>query len=1379
MLVYETIRWAILSGRIEPDIGLPISKILSRLYLYFGLKIRPDTDVRTKELTQKQTRIIKIIHNIRMLEGSLYVVLIANLALYVTGMFPIMVLGIHERKETLFSRPKKDKQILINKAKNLIDKLKKMHYQMHEYVTNLIVPQELDWKAIDRLDEVPMSQRLLNDQTERKRQRITVPVNKEDEKFRPDHNKWWHLLRHSETGVKKNMYVVHREMNMPFKWIPSCSGFTVELSAWDWLYELFGLRVRPEKQQVTYKDWINTEANRGLYYRFLKLNGYREKGDMDSFWRLGIGLLRSHAYQVSAYNYVVSNWSRNQPIHKVIRDMTEVKKLVSRLATNVDYRRVYIPKDPNETELRPGIKVRPLGVPTVPWRVYLHMIANLIVWSKVGKEGNQHGFTPGRGTGTAWKALLERLEKSEYIYEFDLVNMFNELDLKYMRKELMEKYNYPKEVADWLQEMSQSIVKIYPYTCNLGGRPEWLIKEKDKAGLEPDLHVLKFNEDTVNRNLMEGDNTTDRLANFLGLYDEEREEFKRIYKKLSEGSLKEDEVRPPLPPRPTEVNEKGGEKPFLPPRPTEEYKTKGVPQGGGTSPTLSSVATAYLTEGKVICPDGKEAEVIMYADDGLAFGSSMSIAEIISKPEAGITVSQEKSGWLKIGGIWQKESFKYLGLRYYPKTWWRPAYIEADTRKGSKLRLKPYDYFLNWLLIRRDQLVKVAHIREKLKVKANSIPTEVLPEEPISGYESSSRSQRIPESLRGWIYQEFYSFLAYPKKLNLVFQGKYRGKFMSWLYLDSRGISPPQDFSLKAESGSWCTTRWAKFQLLYWRYLFPQDRSDFGKLEKKLSDYLRGLDEMMSEDIPWKMKDRISRMYREARKWMDQSIAEDRIKLNIWNCGSFACTDLLRNWPLEKEHNESVKLIRRNLFKKGVLTEGTKNKVRLLMSMNETFDMSWKPLIRYYHPAPKLRKKDKKVRTEYEKIKAKVKTELKSLSPLLSGLFVVPPSKEAIANFWYFLKSMWLQIYIFSVEKVGNLANLTQTSNKKKVQNEGNKKPPKTEGNCNTLNIENYNPLAKVYYYSLVRGGNVKGSFSGMRWFEYLWRYLIWCYLFGISWLYFLSWNTVQQVTRDEGIDLRPYVHSMESVDVSNERWSWIWIILALSGIGVLLFSIYWVFTKSWELGTEMTEPISSDEVVDSLTRIRNLGLTTSQESMLKDIVTVKIVENEILKEDILKLVDSLSSSLRICKMEKEALSTTLSTSDVNQYLEKVTEVSSLTSRVQFLENQITRLSDALRSSEALVTLSNDKITHLQGLLNNPPVASVLDSFTQTMFEQGNFGTDRELVDLCNALISTRPVYTFNSRLGYGHTLDSQMYVNFTDWTEFMAKLSQLANYLA
>lgn len=62
-----------------------------------------------------------------------------------------------------------------------------------------------------------------------------------------------------------------------------------------------------------------------------------------------------------ALNYVHTGWYKGPPLEKVIRNLSEVRKIVGEVSvlspTEIDLKRVYIPKANG--------KVRPLGVPTM------------------------------------------------------------------------------------------------------------------------------------------------------------------------------------------------------------------------------------------------------------------------------------------------------------------------------------------------------------------------------------------------------------------------------------------------------------------------------------------------------------------------------------------------------------------------------------------------------------------------------------------------------------------------------------------------------------------------------------------------------------------------------------------------------------------------------------------------------------------------------------------------------------------------------------------------------------------------------------------------------------------------------------------------------
>jgi len=78
----------------------------------------------------------------------------------------------------------------------------------------------------------------------------------------------------------------------------------------------------------------------------------------------------------------------------VKKQLRIAKKLSGKELKTMKTARIYIPK--------PNGKKRPLGVPSMSWRLYLNVINNFLVLRLKDKvDSNQHGFVPGRGTMTA------------------------------------------------------------------------------------------------------------------------------------------------------------------------------------------------------------------------------------------------------------------------------------------------------------------------------------------------------------------------------------------------------------------------------------------------------------------------------------------------------------------------------------------------------------------------------------------------------------------------------------------------------------------------------------------------------------------------------------------------------------------------------------------------------------------------------------------------------------------------------------------------------------------------------------------------------------------------------------------------------------------
>jgi hypothetical protein len=63
----------------------------------------------------------------------------------------------------------------------------------------------------------------------------------------------------------------------------------------------------------------------------------------------------------------------------------------------------------------------------------------------------------------------------------------------------------------------------------------------------------------------------------------------------------------------------------------------------------------------------REIECVLYADDGLYFPLEFKkAAKPLNRPDMGTSINRKKTAILKEEGKWQVDSFKFLGIRYYP-----------------------------------------------------------------------------------------------------------------------------------------------------------------------------------------------------------------------------------------------------------------------------------------------------------------------------------------------------------------------------------------------------------------------------------------------------------------------------------------------------------------------------------------------------------------------------------------------------------------------------------------------------------------------------------------------------------------------------------------
>lgn len=407
----------------------------------------------------------------------------------------------------------------------------------------------------------------------------------------------------------------------PFKRLPDARKFTIVIKGLDWLFALFGFK-KNWKPRLQFEVYKNKRYNRYSMQVLKKLDSYIKAGNYVGYWRLVDYILKhSKVFFVMGLRKVNLNWHRNMKYSDVIKLYKKVKGIALRESFRIDYKRVYIDKS--------STKGRPLGVPTLAWRVYLGLLNDFLYLGIRDKiPASQHGFQMGKGTLTAWKEFFELAVHKRNIYEFDLEKFFDTVDLKALCKVLNTKYQVPLRVCGQLLLLNSHI----PYGMVFVN--SWEISTCVKA------QVVKL------------------MMKYTGAIPEDKDVMKFCL--ASEHDYLLNTFRVSLDKLADFVNWK-------------EYKLCGVAQGAPTSPLLSIVA---LNETLFKLP----ISVSMYADDGYFYTDDDDFTPPTRELGYGVRMNWEKSAWVKRSGVWLKP-FKFLGLSFDGKE----NLLRAATRNGSEL----------------------------------------------------------------------------------------------------------------------------------------------------------------------------------------------------------------------------------------------------------------------------------------------------------------------------------------------------------------------------------------------------------------------------------------------------------------------------------------------------------------------------------------------------------------------------------------------------------------------------------------------------------------------------------------------------------------------
>lgn len=234
---------------------------------------------------------------------------------------------------------------------------------------------------------------------------------------------------------KKDIYPTKLFLD-PLKRASNVSNSFVEINKYNEIMARHGVNKR-DFTTLHKKDAENRNMNKYLDHMVKVLNHTKDNPEL--FWKLCFRLGRqSNVFLALMLTEYDPNWHRNITLKELHLLIYKLRTMWHTQPHELSYKRTYIPKEicPDTGIVR---KVRPLGVPKVMWRTYLHCWNQfLTIYLSEKIPLSQHGFFSGRGTKSAWEEILTDVLPTKDIYEFDLKGFFPSVNVAAVMNKLEE-----------------------------------------------------------------------------------------------------------------------------------------------------------------------------------------------------------------------------------------------------------------------------------------------------------------------------------------------------------------------------------------------------------------------------------------------------------------------------------------------------------------------------------------------------------------------------------------------------------------------------------------------------------------------------------------------------------------------------------------------------------------------------------------------------------------------------------------------------------------------------------------------------------------------------------------------------------------------------
>jgi len=462
----------------------------------------------------------------------------------------------------------------------------------------------------------------------------------------------------------KNYNELNRALIKKVELLPNVFEFSTEKYGIHEYAAIYGIEKILRRTKVM--KLLKSQPNYYLEAQHKRLVKYAANGQIAEFNFLSkVILTKSISFRILALNRTMKDWFL-MPIRNLRRIWRELSFISKTLSSDLKFKRVWIDK-------KEGDFARPLGVPTPAWRGYSFMwMDHLETFYKAGGylQPWQHGGRSGVGVLSCYKQLIPRLKDSNTIFEFDIKGFFDNISHEAIIKGFRETLG--STTAKWIQNILQAKPSGYklppePSTSEAGRaynfRDEW-------------EHVIPMFGPSYWFRVVQQTPQTVNSANWPAIVENTKKLMPFVMNPTSlNGKIYYYEAQEHMPHDTfgqARDNVRGLARP-----------NKGVPQGLGTSPFISTLMTdKYLYE----LGTDRNA-LIMYMDDGIMFASCKAEMELLIKrlkgllKALGLELAEEKSKYVKIEGEW-KDSIRFLGLRYLPES----DTFMSDTRSGTKVQ---------------------------------------------------------------------------------------------------------------------------------------------------------------------------------------------------------------------------------------------------------------------------------------------------------------------------------------------------------------------------------------------------------------------------------------------------------------------------------------------------------------------------------------------------------------------------------------------------------------------------------------------------------------------------------------------------------------------